>query len=84
MADAAREDLSMSRVRAWLKQSRLTLHDLGIKMGYDAATARKSVWQFLRTVDPRIGMLRRFAAAAGVPLEELVAPAKPKRGGGKK
>jgi hypothetical protein len=34
----------------------------------------------LKTADPRIGMLRKFADAAGVPLEELVAPAKPKRG----
>jgi hypothetical protein len=42
---------------------------------YDPATARKSVWQFLRTADPRIGM-RRFADAAGIPLEELVAAAK--------
>jgi hypothetical protein len=34
--------------------------------------ARKAVWQFLRSKDARIGMLRRFAAAADVPLEELV------------
>jgi hypothetical protein len=50
-------------------------------MGYDEATTRESVCQVLRTADPRIGMLRRFADdAAGVPLEELVAPGKAKRG----
>lgn len=56
------------------------MHSKAVRMGYDEATARKSVWQFLRTADPRIGMLQKFAAAAGVPLEELVAPAKPTRG----
>ena len=34
--------------------------------------ARKAVWQFLKSKDPRIGMLRRFAAAADMPIEELV------------
>ena len=33
--------------------------------------ARKAVWQFLRSKDPRIGMVHRFAAA-GIPLAELV------------
>jgi hypothetical protein len=32
----------------------------------------------LRPADPRIGMLRKFADATGIPLEELVALAKPK------
>jgi hypothetical protein len=41
--------------------------------------ARKAAWRFLRSNDPRIGMLRRFAAAADVPLEELVMGPKVKR-----
>jgi hypothetical protein len=41
--------------------------------------AGKAVWQFLRSKDPRVGMLRRFAAAADVPLEELVMGPKAKR-----
>jgi hypothetical protein len=42
-----------------------------VRTGYNDV-ARKAVWQFLRSNDPRIGMLRRFAAAADVPLEEPV------------
>lgn len=30
------------------------------------------VWQFLRSKGPRIGMLRRFAAAADVPLHDVI------------
>jgi hypothetical protein len=33
----------------------------------------KSAWQFIRqTDDPRIGMLRKFAAAMGVDAKELL------------
>ncbi|HXD87466.1 MAG TPA: hypothetical protein VN641_13300 [Urbifossiella sp.] len=42
-------------------------------MGFPESQARKAVWQFLRSKDPRIGTLRKFAAAAGIPLEELIA-----------
>lgn len=77
MADADYEDPSMPRLRDWLEKSGLTLHELGVKMGYPESVARKAVWQLLRTADPRIGTLRKFADAAGIPLEELVAGAKP-------
>ena len=65
-------DPAMVRVQALAKESGLTLHELGLKMGYRAESARKSVWQFLRTGDPRIGMLRRFASAMGMDLKELL------------
>ena len=57
---------------AWdrFKKSGLSLHELGIKMGYPEESARKSVWQFLKTADPRLSMLRRFAKALGVPVED--------------
>jgi hypothetical protein len=42
-----------------------------VRMCYNDV-ARKAVWQFLRANDPRIGMLRQFAAAAEIPLDELV------------
>jgi hypothetical protein len=45
-------------------------------MGYSDDVARKAVLQFLRSKDPRIGMLRRFATAAGITIEELVTGAK--------
>ena len=67
------DDPSMIRIRDWLKQSGKTLHELGLAMGFPESQARKAVWQFLRSKDPRIGTLRKFAAAAGIPLEELIA-----------
>lgn len=74
------EDPAMARVREWLENSGTSQQDLGVKMGYREEAARKSVWQFLKTKDPRIGMLRKFAKAAGIPIEELVGnrPKKPR------
>jgi transcriptional regulator with XRE-family HTH domain len=66
------EDPAMTRVRALFEASGMTMDELGLKMGYPPDSARKSVWQFLRTSDPRIGMLRRFALAMGKTVEELV------------
>ena len=57
----------------------MTLDELGLKMGYPPATARKSVWQFMRTSDPRISMLRRFADATGFDLAELITEKRTKR-----
>jgi hypothetical protein len=41
-------------------------------MGYAPASACKSVNQFLKSHDPAITMLRRFAKATGVPLGQLL------------
>lgn len=66
-------DMAMARVRAAFRQSRLTLDELGRRMGYEESIARKSAWQFLnRTNDPRLSMLRKFAAAVGARLSELL------------
>ena len=63
----------MNAVRAVFDSSRLSLEQLGVRMGYSRETARKSAWQFIRrTKDPRLSMLRRFAGAVGVPLSQLV------------
>ena len=35
-------------------------------------TARKSAWQFMRTRDPRISVLRRFAKAMGIKITTLL------------
>ena len=65
----------MLHARTLFEKSGLTLDQLGQAMGYSGAVARKSAWQFLnKTSDPRLSMLRRFAAAVGVPLAELVDP----------
>lgn len=71
MKQVRSEDPAMVRVRAQFERSELTLHDLGLRMGYPEESARKSAWQFMRTSDPRISMLRRFARALKIPLEEL-------------
>lgn len=63
----------MARVRDHFEKSRLTLHDLGLRMGYSEESARKSAWQFIKkTDDPRLSMLRRFADAMGIDVQELV------------
>jgi transcriptional regulator with XRE-family HTH domain len=65
-------DPVMKCVRKLFEASGLSLEELGQKMGYPAASARKSAWQFLRrTADPRVSMLRRFAVALGAPLNDL-------------
>lgn len=73
MRKSRKEDVAMLRIRDHFEKSGLSLHELGVKMGYPEETARKSAWQFLRqTDDPRISMLRRSAAAMGVSLHDLV------------
>ena len=62
----------MSAVQTAYETSKLTLEELGKRMGYPDGSARKSAWQFLNnTNNPRISMLRRFAEAIGVPLTKL-------------
>lgn len=66
-------DPVMEAVRLHFEKSKMTLDELGTKMGYPPATARKSAWQFInRTNDPRMSMLRRFAAAVGTAVKSLV------------
>jgi len=66
----------MEHVRARFKESGMSLHALGLAMGYDAETARQSAFQFMKSGDPRISMLRRFAKAMGITVEELLAEKK--------
>jgi transcriptional regulator with XRE-family HTH domain len=66
-------DPVMEAIRARFEKSKMTLDQLGEKMGYPKATARKSAWQFLhKTNDPRLSMLRKFAKAVGTSLKNLV------------
>jgi transcriptional regulator with XRE-family HTH domain len=75
--DEKHEDPSMRKVRVLFDKSGLSLHDLGMRMGYEAENARQSAWQFMKTGDPRISMLRKFAYALGIPLENLTIEKKP-------
>jgi transcriptional regulator with XRE-family HTH domain len=72
------EDPVMAKVRALFEKSGLSLQEIGLKMGCSPETARQSVWQFMRTSDPHISLLRRFADAVGVTIEELVGKKKGK------
>ena len=47
------------------EKSGLRLHDLGVKMGYDEDIARQSTFEFMKTGDPRVSMLRRFCESDG-------------------
>lgn len=66
------EDPAMRKVRRLFEKSGMTQRELGEKMGYAPSTARQAVSQFLRSGDPQIGMLRRFAKAMGVGLESVI------------
>jgi hypothetical protein len=71
MAKRPGDDPAMARVRTLFEKSGLSLHDLGLKMGYAEGIARQSAFQFMKSNDPRISMLRRFAKALGIDLVEL-------------
>jgi transcriptional regulator with XRE-family HTH domain len=74
------EDPSMQKVAQMFEASGKTLEQLGQEMGYPVESARKSAWQFLKkTGDPRISMLRRFAQAMGISIEELVSEKKKRK-----
>lgn len=62
-----------------METNAITLHELGVRMGFGEGAARQAAFQFLKSRDPRISTLRRFAMAAGVPVEELVSESEPKQ-----
>jgi len=65
--------ITMERIRQIAGESSLSLDELGLKMGYPKASARKSAWQFLnKTTDPRLSMLKKFADAVGVDIGKLL------------
>lgn len=70
----------MKKIVAMFEASGKTLDQLGQDMGYPADTARKAAWQFLKkTSDPRLSMLKRFAKAMDISIEELVTENKKSR-----
>lgn len=81
MGKEKQNDPVMQAIRDRLEKSGLTYQELGERMGYAPTTARQAVSQFLKSGDPQIGTLRRFARAMDVTLvtllkEEKVAPEK--------
>jgi hypothetical protein len=66
-------DPVMAAVCSFFEKSQLSLEELGLKMGYPPATARKRAWHFIhKTNDPRVSTLRRFTQATGVGLSLLL------------
>ena len=62
----------MEAVKTRFEASGMTLQELGEKMGYSAVSARQSAAQFLKSGDPQISMLRRFAEAVNLSLVRLL------------
>ena len=61
------------RSRDAFHDSRLTLHEVGVGMGYPADAAHRAAWHFLyRTADPPLLEFCLFAKALGVPVQSLV------------
>jgi hypothetical protein len=71
MGKKQKDDDAMVRVRSVFKESGLSLVELGRRMGYPAQTARQSAWQFMKTSDPRMSMMRKFAEAMEIPIDDL-------------
>jgi transcriptional regulator with XRE-family HTH domain len=72
MGKEKRTDPAMETVRLKAETCGMTYQELGEKMGYAPTTARQAVSQFLKSGDPQISMLRRFAEAIGVTLNSLL------------
>ena len=62
----------MRKVLRLYEASGMTLQSLGEKMGYQPTSAMQAAAQFLKSGDPQIGMLRRFAKAMGVKVESIL------------
>ena len=72
MGKERHNDPSMEQVRERLEASGMTYQQLGEKMGYAPTTARQAVSQFLKSGDPQVSMLRRFAEAMGISVKSLL------------
>jgi transcriptional regulator with XRE-family HTH domain len=72
----AQVDEAMLKVRDLFERSKKTLDQLGREMGYSDSVARKAVWQFMKTSDPRLSTLRKFCAAMGISLTDLLSDKK--------
>lgn len=70
-----KDEPAMARVRELWERKQAegwTQQRLGEAMGYPEESARKSVSQFLKSRDPQVSMLRRFAKAVGVTMVAIV------------
>lgn len=62
----------MELVNELYRKSGLTLHELGRRMGYPETSAKQSAYQFLRTSDPHLSTVQKFAKAMDMPILVLI------------
>src|SRR5882757_7127620 len=67
----SQDDPAMIAVRELFHEAGLSLVDLGKRMGYPDEMARQAAWQFMKSHDPRMSMLRKFAEAMGTTVDQL-------------
>jgi len=72
MGKEKHNDPVMEAVRKRFADSKMTQVELGEKMGYARSVASQAVSQFLKSGDPQISMLRRFAKAMGISIHTLL------------
>jgi transcriptional regulator with XRE-family HTH domain len=68
----AKKQPLMERVRKAFDQSGMSMQELGNKMGYAETTARQAVSQFLKSDDPRVSMVQKFAKAVGKKASDFI------------
>jgi hypothetical protein len=62
----------MAKIKAVFDDSGMSMQTLGEAMGYESTTARQAVSQFLKSTDPRISMVIKFAEATGKKVEDFL------------
>jgi transcriptional regulator with XRE-family HTH domain len=62
----------MAEIKAVFDNSGMSMQALGEAMGYESTTARQSVSQFLKSEDPRISMVLKFADATGKKITDFL------------
>ena len=67
-----RQKSVMERVRDAFETSGMSMQELGQKMGYADTTARQAVSQFLKSDDPRVSMVQKFAKAIGKKTSDFI------------
>ena len=72
MGKAKVDDPVMQAVRERFEKTGWTQQELGERMGMRGQRARQAVLQFLKSGDPQISMLRRFAEAVGISVRSLL------------
>jgi lambda repressor-like predicted transcriptional regulator len=62
----------MAEIKAVFAKSGMSMQKLGEAMGYEPTTARQSVSQFMKSKDPRMSMVLRFADATGKKITDFL------------